>query len=278
MLEYDKKYQTLLKKILKQGIEEYSERTKHETKALPGETIDLDAGASFPILTLRRIPIRLFIAEQVWYLTGSRRPEDFLAQFTKIWDDFKEINGVVTAAYGYRWRHFFGRDQIKSLLTLLTKEPSSRHGVVVTWDPGSDGLNPYRKRKNVPCPYTFTVNIIGGKLHLHNIVRSNDMILGFPHDVGGFAFIQYLLAAKLGVGVGKYTHSISNAHLYDNQYQAAKKLTVRKNSHPPIKLKLEQRDLDRAMKGDKRLVLDVVEQLESQYHPMAPIKGLQIVL
>ena len=106
MLEYDKKYQTLLKKILKQGIEEYSERTKHETKALPGETIDLDAGASFPILTLRRIPIRLFIAEQVWYLTGSRRPEDFLAQFTKIWDDFKEINGVVTAAYGYRWRHF----------------------------------------------------------------------------------------------------------------------------------------------------------------------------
>ena len=278
MLEYDLKYQLLLKKILKDGIEELSERTGHATQALPGETIELDAGKSFPVLTLRKIPIKLFVAEQVWYLTGGRRPQDFLTQFTNIWDDFSEIDGVVTAAYGYRWRYYFGRDQIKALINLLTKEPSSRHGVIVTWDPGSDGLNPNRKRKNVPCPYTFTVNIIGGKLHLHNIIRSNDMILGFPHDVGGFAFIQYLLAAKLGVKVGKYTHSISNAHLYDNQYAAAKKLINRKNNHAPIKLNLTAKDFDRALKGDKNLVLEVVEQLTSQYHPMPPIKGLQIVL
>lgn len=278
MTELDRQYRLALKKIMTTGIEELSERTGHKTKSVPGLTIEVDSEHGFPLLTLRRIPIKLFIAEQVWYLTGSRRPEDFLNQFTRIWDDFSELNGVVTAAYGYRWRHFFGRDQILGLVNLLTKEPSSRHAVVVTWDPASDGLNPSRKRKNVPCPYTFVVNIIGGRLHMHNIVRSNDMLLGFPHDVGGFAFLQHLLAARLGVKVGKYTHSISNAHVYDIHYDAAKKLMRRTNKHPGVELRLTKNDFNRGLRGDKKLVLDVVDQLQSQYKPSPPIKGLKIVL
>lgn len=278
MTQLDKEYQKALKRIMTSGIEEYSERTKHRTKAIPGLTIELEPDTGFPVLTLRKIPIRLFVAEQIWFLTGSRRPEDFLDKFTKIWDDFTEMDGVVTAAYGFRWRHYFGRDQIKELVNLLTKEPSSRHGVVVTWDPGSDGLNPGRKRKNVPCPYTFTVNIIGGKLHMHNIVRSNDMILGFPHDVGGFALLQRILAAKLKVGVGKYTHTISNAHIYDIHYKAAKEMIKRKPSHRAINLKLEANAFDRATRGDEKLVIEIVEQLQSQYKPLEPIKGLEIVL
>ncbi len=278
MTELDKQYKILLKRIMNEGIEELSERTGHKTYALPGLTLELGADTGFPLLTLRKVPIRIFVAEQVWYLTGSRRPEDFLDQFTKIWDDFTELDGVVTAAYGYRWRHYFGRDQILDLIRLLTEEPSSRHGVVVAWDPGSDGLNPERKRKNVPCPYTFVVNIIGGKLHMHSIVRSNDMILGFPHDVGGFALLQRLLAAKLDVGVGKFTQSISNAHIYDIHYKAAKELMKRKNKHPRVDLKLQQNSFDRALKGDKNLVLEIVEQLKSQYNPSPAIDNLKIVL
>src|SRR5438445_673014 len=83
-------------------------------------------------------------------------------------------------------------------VTLLETDPSSRQGVVVAWDPGADGLEPQQTRKNVPCPYTFTVNIIGGALHLHNILRSNDMMLGCPTDVAGFALLQRILAARLG--------------------------------------------------------------------------------
>ena len=134
-------------------------------------------------------------------LLGGRRPAEFLDQFTKIWNDFTNPGGVVTVAYAYRWRTHFGRDQLAMLIDLLTKEPSSRQGVIVTWDPANDGLGGVTKR-NVPCPYTFTVNIIGGKLHLHNVIRSQDMILGFPHDVAGFVLLQHILAQKLGVAVG----------------------------------------------------------------------------
>ena len=163
------------------------------------------------------------------------------------------------------------------LVDLLTKEPTSRHGVIVTWDPANDGLSTFKKM-NVPCPYTFTVNIIGGKLHLHNIVRSNDMILGFPHDVAGFAMLQHVLAQKLKVGVGIYSHSISNAHIYDIHYDAAKEMIKRKGMHKKIKLHLPSKTFERAEKKDIKLVNEVFETLSAQYKPQDAIKGLKIVL
>jgi thymidylate synthase len=278
MTKFDQIYQDLVKRIMEEGIAEKSERTGHETKTILGAHFSLDIEKDgFPLLTLRKIPIKMFVAEQVWFLAGVRKPEDFLRDFTKIWDEFTNPNDVVTVAYGYRWRKHFGRDQIKLLIDLLKKEPSSRHAVVVTWDPSNDGLS-LVKKKNVPCPYTFTVNIVGGRLHLHNIIRSNDVMLGFPSDVAGFAFLQCMLAQKLGVRPGIYSHSISNAHIYDIHYEGAREIIRRKNDHKKIVLTLPKNAFDRAEKKDHKLVEQVLENLAAQYVPLEPIKGLKIVL
>lgn len=276
MTQFDRVYRELLRRILDDGVEEVNTRTGHATRALPGVTIEVDAG--FPLLTLRRLPIKGWVAEQVWFLTGSRRPEESLRQYTKIWDEFTNFNGVIPTAYGYRWRHHFGRDQIAGLVSLLESDPSSRQGVVIAWDPGADGLEMTRPRKNVPCPFSFTVNIIGGKLHLHNLVRSNDMLLGCPFDVAGFALLQRVLAARLGVGVGKYTHSISNAHIYDIHYDAARELIAREHDHPEIELTVAADALERAERGDFTLVEEIEAQLAAQYLPMPPLPGLKIVV
>ncbi|MDQ2933316.1 MAG: thymidylate synthase, partial [bacterium] len=230
-----------------------------------------------PILTLRKSPIKLFVAEQMWFLSGSRKPEDFLRDHTKIWDDFTNPNDVVTVAYGYRWRKHFGRDQIGLLIDLLKAEPSSRQAVVVTWDPSSDGLS-IQKKKNVPCPFSFTVNIVGGRLHLHNIIRSNDVLLGLSADVPGFALLQCLLAQKLGVAPGIYSHSISNAHIYDTHYEGAQEIMKRSNDHKPIILTLPENSFDRAEKKDPQLLEEIVQNITSQYNPMEPIKGLKLIL
>jgi thymidylate synthase len=145
------------------------------------------------------------------------------------------------------------------------------------WDAREDGLGG-TKKANVPCPYTFTVNIIGGRLHLHLMVRSNDMILGFPSDVAGFALLQCILAQRLGVAPGVYTHSISNAHVYDNHYAGAKELLKRKNNHKKIVVTLPKKAFERAEKKDVKLVEEIVENIASQYSPMEAIKGLAIVL
>lgn len=279
MAKFDQIYQNLLQQIMDDGTREMNERTGHETAALPGLTFSLDIKEDgFPLLGLRKIPIKLFVAEQIWFISGARKPADFLRDYTRIWDDFTNPGDVVTVAYGYRWRRHFGRDQLQKLVELLSEEPSSRHGVVVTWDPSSDGLGGVSK-SNVPCPFTYTVNIIGGKLNLHNVVRSNDMVLGFPHDVAGFALLQCVLAQRLGVEVGVYTHTISNAHVYDIHYDAVKELCSRKTDDlPAVSLDLPDNSFERAENKDDQLVDEIADSLSDGYRPHKPIKGLKIVL
>ncbi len=278
MNRFDQTYQEMLRSILDTGIREKNNRTGHETAALPGLTFQHDIEKDgFPLLTLRKIPTKMFIAEQVWFISGARKPADFLRKYTKIWDLFTNPGDVVTVAYGYRWRKHFGRDQLGLLVKLLESDPSSRHGVIVTWDPTSDGLGGVAK-KNVPCPYTFTVGIIGGRLHLHNVVRSNDMVLGCPADVAGFALLQMILAERLGVKPGIYTHTISNAHIYDNHYDAAREMILRPNVHAPIHIKIPQDAFSRAEIKDDALVEEFLEQFDKLYTPQPVIKGLQIAL
>jgi thymidylate synthase len=284
MTKFDEIYQNMIRRIMTEGEEEVnqskqagSERATYMTKAIPGMHFSTDIEKDgFPILTLRKIPIKAPVAEQAWFIMGSRKPEDFLRGYTKIWDAFTNPGDVVTVAYGYRWRKHFGRDQLGLLIDLLKKEPGSRHGVVVTWDPAQDGLS-LVKRKNVPCPYTFTANIIGGRLHLHNIVRSNDAILGVPFDVMGFALLQCLLAQELGVRPGVYSHSISNAHIYDSHYEGAKELMNRKNDHGKIVLKLPENAFREIEKRNYKVVDAIIDNLTEQYHPGDPITGIKII-
>lgn len=278
MTKFDEIYRNIVKDIMTDGIVEFSERTGRETKAIPGVHFKIDLEKDgFPLLTLRKIPIKMFVAEQIWFISGNRKPEIFLRDYTKIWDLFTNPGDVVTVAYGHRWRRHFGRDQLQLAIDLLKKEPSSRQAVIVTWDPSQDGLS-LAKKKNIPCPYTFTLNIIGGRLHLHNIIRSNDIILGTPADVAGFALLQCIIAQELGVKAGIYSHSISNAHIYDNHYDGAKEIMKRKNNHKKITLELPPKAFKSAEKTDRKLADMLVENFTKQYNPMDAISGLTITL
>ena len=276
MKSFDQQYQQILKNIMEHGFADKNERTGHICKSLPGQTMQFDLAEGFPLLTLRKIPLKLFVAEQVWFLTGAKKL-DFLQKFTRIWDDFAEPDNTISSAYGFRWRKHFGRDQIGMLISLLQKDPTSRHGVVLMWDPADDGLGGTAK-KNVPCPYTFTVQIIGGKLCLHLIIRSNDMMLGNPHDVAGFALLAHIFAEKLKIPVGILTVSISNAHIYDIHFDQAKEIISREILHPQIKFNCPKNAFDRAEKGDEELVQEIFRQLKDQYSPQESLGRMKIVL
>ncbi len=281
MTTFDTIYQNIIKKIMEEGIEELNERTGHRMKILPGVTFQIDIERDgFPVLTLRKNPIKSPIAEQVWFITGEKNTQ-FLRKYTKMWDEFLEEDGTITSAYGYRWRYHFGRDQLDQLIKHLTEEPHSRQGVVVTWDPADDGL--YGRglkatyKKNVPCPFAFTANIIGGRLCFHNIVRSNDMILGCPFDTFGFSLLMCVLAQKLGVRPGIYTHTISNAHIYDTHYNGARELIGRSNTHENIFPQLPLNIFDRAFQKDEKLVDEIYQAFAPNFKPSEAISGLEII-
>lgn len=265
---------------MENGIEEANIRTGMKVKALPGIQFQVDLEKEFPLLSVRSIRVENFVAEMMWFVSGERNANVFLRDHTKIWDLFTEEDGDIETAYGNRWRHTFGRDQLGELVKLLKRDPSSRQAVVVTWDPSDDGLLA-KPKKNVPCPFTWTVNIIGGRLHLHNIIRSNDMILGCPTDAAGFAFLALMLAQELGVKPGIYTHSISNAHIYENHYAAAEEMIKRSSEITPTfsgTPELPEWSLEKASELNEDFFVEMVTRFKKLYSPMDPIKGLLITL
>lgn len=277
MTTFDTIYKGIIKKVMEEGIEELNVRTGHKTKALPGVTFQVDLERDgFPLLTLRKQPLKSPIAEQVWFVQGDK-DATFLRKYTKMWDAFLEEDGTLSSAYGWRWRHHFGRDQLGKAIELLENDPSSRHGVIVTWDPSDDGFGGTPK-KNVPCPYTFTIGIIGGRLHMHNIIRSNDLMLGTPFDTFGFVLLQMMIAERLGVKPGVYTHTISNAHIYDNHYAGAEELLKRNNDHENIFINIPKNAFKRAENKDENLVDEIFAEFKDKYNPLEAIGGLDIVL
>jgi len=276
MTTFDTIYRNLLSDIYNDGVEELNERTGFKTRIRTGVHFDIDVANAFPLLTLRKTPLKLFIAEQIWYLQGDNKL-DFFQKFSRIWDDFMEDDNTVESGYGYRWRNFFERDQVASLMEMLKNEPSSRQGVVMTWDPNTDGLaSP--KKKNSPCVPVWVANIVGGKLNFHVVFRSNDVMLGLPHDVGGFALLLKILAQELGVEEGQMHYSISHAHIYENHYTNAEEVLTRDNDHPDVSFDLPERSYQRALEKDETVVTEILERMQAVYEPLPGVGKMKIAL
>lgn len=276
MTTFDSLYRDLLEDVLRNGAYEKNARTGLHTRIKTGVHFNLDVGSAFPLLTLRKIPIKLFVAEQIWYLQGEKELS-FFQKFSRIWDDFKEEDNTVESGYGYRWRGYFKRDQVASLLEMLRDEPSSRQGVVVTWDPNTDGLAS-AKRKNVPCVPLWIANIVDGKLNFHVVFRSNDIMLGLPHDVAGFALLLKIVAQHLGVEEGMMHYSISHAHVYENHFSNAEVLLERSNTHPDVTFSLPRNTYERAIQKDEQIVHELLEHIQAVYSPLEGVGRMQIAL
>ena len=225
---WNKIYQGILREVYVNGSKEFNERTKTMTIRKFGVSFVIRDVNYLPLLTIRKMFPKTGAAELAWSLLGTRDTE-WLNKYTSIWKKFEDSPGIISGAYGHRWRHAFGRDQIFDLIALLKKDPSNRQGVVVTWDASSDGLMNTGKSKNVPCPYTFVCNVINNKLNIMVAQRSADMILGLPYDVMMYSLLNMAIAKELGVVPGDVMFSIADAHVYEPYFGVTEELL--RNSH-----------------------------------------------
>lgn len=272
MSRYDELYKDALKLVLAQPAE-LNLRTGKAVRAYAGLALRTDLEEDgFPLLSLRKMPMS-FIPEVMWILSGTKDTK-WLSAHTKIWDAFKEEDGTVGAAYGYRIRQSFGVDQLDEVVQKLSDDPSTRHGVVQIWDASEDLTV---KRKNVPCPVMFTVGVSHGQLNLHLVLRSNDMVLGHPTDVAGFALMAHMLAQRLGVMVGVLTVSISNAHVYEDQVKFAEELVSRDSSTEEVRLLLPRDSYSRACGLDSELLGEIKAGLRG-YRPGEAMKNIPIAM
>ncbi len=155
------------------------------------------------------------LAEVVWILNG-REDSSFLNYFNRQLPQYAGHGEKYYGAYGFRLRNHFGIDQLDRAYNVFRNKPNTRQVVLQIWDgrkdlPEKTG-NP--QDMDIPCNLMSLLKVRDGKLEWMQINRSNDLFLGFPHNVVQFTMLQEIIAGWLNLELGDYTHISDSLHLY----------------------------------------------------------------
>jgi Thymidylate synthase len=189
----------------------------------------------FPLERVLFSPLRdanpfFHLMEALWMLAGRNDvawPAFFASRMKTFSDDGTTLHG----AYGYRWRRWFGYDQLALIIQELKDKPDSRRCVLSMWDAsiekydsdpemtyltkGCDLRKAIAGGKDVPCNTAAYVDIRGGRLNLTVLCRSNDMYWGaYGANAVHFSVLQEYLAAAVGAPIGKLYQFSNNYHAY----------------------------------------------------------------
>ena len=169
------------------------------------------------IVGIRDISMFYLLGEWMWYLSG-RNDVDFISVFGKMWRGLSDDGKTNNSAYGYLMQKAFGFDQISKVIELLKKDPDSRRAVININTPNVNVI----ETKDEPCTIALQYFIRNGKLYATTVMRSNDLYLGFPYDVAFFTELQKMIAFRVGVEYGTYTHIANSLHMYDRDVDKIK--------------------------------------------------------
>lgn len=166
------------------------------------------------------------LVESLWMLAG-RNDVKFPATFVKNMKAFSDDSDTFWGAYGYRWRDFFGWDQIDKAIQELTDNPESRRVVIGMWNAMDDTGVAFGKGspdfivgqsggKDVPCNTHIYLDRRDGKLNMTVCCRSNDILWGcYGANAVHMSILQEYMALSIGCPVGWYCQVSNDLHLYN---------------------------------------------------------------
>ena len=205
----------VIERILSRG--EPIRATKGSTKELSGVLLEIEnPRARISRSETRGKPFSC-LGELCWYLAGAK-DLPFIHYYLPKYE--KSADGdLLHGAYGPRLFNWDGEDQMRNIISLLKRKPTSRQAVIQIFDRKDIVGN----HKDVACTCTMQFMIRGDALHMITYMRSNDAYFGMPHDIFCFTMLQEIVAADLPVDVGTYKHVVGSLHLYDHQVEAAQR-------------------------------------------------------
>jgi thymidylate synthase len=160
--------------------------------------------------------IAFALAELVWILSG-RNDAKFLTYFNRSLSRFAGGGTLLHGAYGDRLRHRFGLDQLDQAYQALRANPESRQIVLQIWDARADLPDSTGRPRDpdIPCNTQSILKVRDQRLEWLQIMRSNDVYLGVPHNLIQFTFLQEVMAGWLEIEPGHYHHISDSLHLYE---------------------------------------------------------------
>ena len=155
--------------------------------------------------------------EALWMLAG-RNDVEFVAGIVPRMASFSDDGLTLNAAYGHRWRHYFGLDQLPDIAVALKADRYDRRQVLQIWDASHDLGS---TSKDLPCnTQVFFSRTDTGALDMTVTNRSNDAVWGaLGANAVHFSMLQGYLAVMIGCAVGKYWQVTNNLHLYLDHHE-----------------------------------------------------------
>lgn len=160
--------------------------------------------------------------ESLWMLQG-RNDIAPLVKYAKQIAEYSDDGVTQHGAYGYRWRHAFGVDQLGMIAARLRENPEDRRQMLQMWNTADD-LNYISK--DLPCNTiaSFQRNTEGA-LDLTVFCRSNDIIWGaYGANAVHFSMLLEYMANWIECPVGKYYQVSVNWHGYLKTLEPLKSL------------------------------------------------------
>ena len=154
MNNLDKQYLDVLRRVLDDGIDR-PDRTGVGSRAIWGATMDIDLSEGFPIITHRKVALRIAFEEIMWMLRGDTNSKHLEEKKINIWKgntsreflDMRELTylpeGHIGKSYSFQWRNFGGGYKIEKIYEYLTDVVGDDGKILVSEDAYDEFCDPF---------------------------------------------------------------------------------------------------------------------------------------
>lgn len=177
-------------------------------------------------------------------------------------DAFADKFGYTGEIYGAQWRRWTGAymdngvlmpvmvDQLAQLIEDIKTTPNSRRLILSAWN-----VSCINQMALPPCHNFCQFMVVNGELSCMLNMRSNDLGLGAPFDIGQYALLTHMIAKLCGLGVGELVYTIGDAHIYLNQFDMINTILEREPKElPKLIIHGDQKTIDDFKYEDFELV------------------------
>lgn len=293
-------YLDLLRDVLENG-EVRGDRTGTGTISLFGRQMRFNLAEAFPAVTTKRLAFKSALSETLFFIEGSddeRRLAEILYDTrdeskktiwtananANYWKPKAKFLGDLGRVYGVQWRSWrktptalwqkikalFGVydtvDQLANLIQTLKDNPTDRRMILTAMNVGE-----FDQMALPPC-HMFAQFYVSSdvenktpRLNCQVYLRSNDLFLGTPFNIAGYALLTHMIAQVTGLKVGELIVTIGDAHIYLNHVEQVREQLSRTPFKPP------QLWIDPAVKLIDDFCMEDFKLINYQHHP--DIKG-----
>ena len=236
-----KQYLELVQTILENG-EKKRDRTGTGTISIFGYQSKYDLREGFPLLTTKKVLFPAIVHELLWFLKGATNINKDLKVHTPIWNAWADEEGELGPIYGYQWRLWekfvwdekttsyqkTHVDQIQTAIDLIKTNPDSRRIIVSAWN-----VSDLDRMALPPCHAFFQFYVVNGRLDCQIYQRSADVALGVPFNIASYALLMTLIAQECDLIPGILTHTLGDAHIYENHVEGLQEQLKRSPKNLP---------------------------------------------